>query len=171
MRGYGQSDAPPGIDQYTLFHLVGDVVGLLEALKEDSAVIVGHDWGAPVAWPAALFRPDLFRAVVGLSVPFRPRGPVRPTTAMPQSEEAQFYQLYFQTPGVAEKEFERDVRDTFRCLLGALATDKPSTVGMVSRSGGFLTGWVNPSSLPSWLTEADIDFYTSESPALDFVAG
>ena len=107
MRGYGQSDRPAEIDQYTLFHLVGDIVGLLDALNEDSAVIVGHDWGAPVAWHAALLRPDRFRAVVGLSVPYRPRTSVRPTTAMPQTDEEQFYQLYFQTPGVAETEGER----------------------------------------------------------------
>src|SRR5439155_4780996 len=71
MRGYGNSDRPEAIDQYTLFHLVGDMVGLLDALEVKNAVIVGHDWGAPVAWHSALFRPDRFRAVIGLSVPFR----------------------------------------------------------------------------------------------------
>ena len=75
-------------------------------------MIVGHDWGAPVAWHAALLRPDRFRGVVGLSVPFRPRSAVRPTTAMAQTDDEMFYQLYFQQPGVAEAEFERDVRDT-----------------------------------------------------------
>jgi pimeloyl-ACP methyl ester carboxylesterase len=77
MRGYGQTDAPAEIEAYTMFHLVGDMVGLVGALGERSAVIAGHDWGAPVAWHAALLRPDLFRAVIGLSVPFRPRGAVR----------------------------------------------------------------------------------------------
>ena len=70
MRGYGQTDRPEAIDQYTLLHLVGDVVGLLDALGEEHAVIAGHDWGAPVAWYAALMRPDRFRGVIGLSVPF-----------------------------------------------------------------------------------------------------
>jgi len=93
MRGYGQSDRPHDIDQYTLFHLVGDMVGLLDALGTESAVIAGHDWGAPVAWSAALLRPDRFPAVIALSVPYRPRGPVRPTTVMPQTDEAIFYQL------------------------------------------------------------------------------
>src|SRR5436190_7023652 len=74
MRGYGQTDKPEAIDQYTLLHLTGDMVGLVQALGFEEAVIVGHDWGAPVAWHSALFRPDKFRAVVGLSVPFRPRG-------------------------------------------------------------------------------------------------
>jgi pimeloyl-ACP methyl ester carboxylesterase len=101
-RGYGQTDKPEGIDQYTMFHLVGDLVGLLDALNEPSAVIAGHDWGAPVAWHAALLRPDRFRAVMALSVPFMPRGKNRPTANMPQTDTARFYQLYFQQPGEAE---------------------------------------------------------------------
>jgi pimeloyl-ACP methyl ester carboxylesterase len=92
MRGYGKSDQPEAIDQYTIFHLAGDLVGLLDALDASNAVIVGHDWGAIVAWHAALLRPDLFRAVVGLSVPFRPHAKTRPTSTMPRTEEARFYQ-------------------------------------------------------------------------------
>src|ERR671939_949286 len=75
-RGYGQTDKPEAIDQYTLLHLVGDMVGLLDALGEETAVIAGHDWGAPVAWNAAMMRPDRFRAIAALSVPFLPRVPV-----------------------------------------------------------------------------------------------
>ncbi|WP_367116651.1 alpha/beta fold hydrolase [Mesorhizobium sp.] len=102
MRGYGKSDRPEAIDQYTLFHLVGDMVGLLDALEAPTSVIVGHDWGAVVAWYAALLRLDRFHAVIGLSVPFRPRGNARPTSLMPRTADSQFYQLYFQQPGVAE---------------------------------------------------------------------
>src|SRR5262244_3585377 len=125
MRGYGQTDRPEAIEAYTLLHLVGDMVGLLDALGESTAVIAGHDWGAPVAWHAALLRPDRFRAVIALSVPFRPRSSVRPTTVMPQTDDAQFYQLYFQMPGVAEAEFERDVQDTLRRLLYSTSGDIP----------------------------------------------
>ena len=78
MRGYGKSDAPQAIDQYTIRHLVGDLIGILDALGAATAVIVGHDWGASIAWQAALMRPDRFRAVAALSVPFRSRGK-RPT--------------------------------------------------------------------------------------------
>src|SRR5688572_17366020 len=124
MRGYGETDAPDGIDQYTLLHLVGDMVGLLDALGAESAVIAGHDWGAPVAWHAALLRPDRFRAVIGLSVPYWPRRPARPTTAMPQTDDALFYQLYFQEPGVAEAELERDVRQTIRRVLYSASGDR-----------------------------------------------
>ena len=148
MRGYGQTDRPEAIDQYTLLHLVGDMVGLLDALGAESAVIAGHDWGAPVAWHAALLRPDRFRAVIGLSVPYRPRTPVRPTTVMPQTDDALFYQLYFQEPGVAEAELERDVRSTIRRLAYSGSGDvprhdatfaNPDAVGMVPRRGGFLS--------------------------------
>src|SRR5499427_1853345 len=126
MRGYGQSDRPDAIDQYTLLHLVGDMVGLLDTLGAESAVIAGHDWGAPVAWHAALLRPDRFRAVIGLSVPFRPRSGVRPTTAMPRTDDAIFYQLYFQAPGVAEAELEQDVRSTIRRLAYGGSGDAPA---------------------------------------------
>ena len=95
----GKSDRPVAIDQYTIFHLVGDLVGVLDALDAKSAVVVGHDVGESVAWQAAQMRPDRVRAVAGLSVPFRPRAKVRPTlnsscllasrlAGMPSSERA-----------------------------------------------------------------------------------
>lgn len=178
-RGYGQTDKPEAIDQYTLLHLVGDMVGVLDALGEPTAVIAGHDWGAPVAWHAALLRPDRFRAVIGLSVPFRPRGATRPTTVMPQTADAIFYQLYFQQPGVAELELERDPRVTIRKFLYGASGDSPrdlraegaGDVGMVPRNGGMLTGLENPATLPPWLTEADVDFYTNEFKRTGFRGG
>jgi pimeloyl-ACP methyl ester carboxylesterase len=94
MRGYGQTDRPEAIDQYTLLHLVGDMVGLLDALGDETAVIAGHDWGAPVAWHAALLRRDRFRAVIGLSVPFIPRGPDYPSKSYPETDDTVFYQTY-----------------------------------------------------------------------------
>ena len=181
MRGYGQTDAPEAIESYTLFHLVGDMVGILDALGAKDAVIVGHDWGAPVAWHAALLRPDRFRAVAGLSVPFRTRGSRRPTSVMPQTEDAAFYQLYFQTPGVAEAEFERDPKTAIRRVLYSLSGDVPrrnamgapgdATSGMIPRRGGFLTRTLDPESLPNWLSEADIDFYAGEFARTGFRGG
>jgi epoxide hydrolase A/B len=125
MRGYGQTDRPDAIDQYTLFHILGDMVGLLDALGADRAVIAGHDWGAIVAWHAAQLRPDRFRGVIGLSMPFRARGSARPTTLMPQTEDAIWYQLYFQEPGVAEAEYDRNVRVEFRVGRIAISGDAP----------------------------------------------
>ena len=180
MRGYGQTDRPEPIDQYTLLHMIGDMVGLLDALGVDQAVIAGHDWGAPVAWHAALLRPDRFRGVIGLSVPYRPRGHVRPTTVMPQTDDAVFYQLYFQTLGVAEAELEQDVRQAIRRMLYSISGGTPpregsvtaaGTVGMVRRKGGFLDGMTNPAALPSWLTEADVDFYAGEFARTGFRGG
>ena len=117
MRGYGKSDKPEAIDQYTIFHMAGDLVGVLDAYGAKDAVIVGHDWGATIAWHTARLRPDRFRAAAILSVPYRPRSPVRPTSVMPQTEDAQFYQLYFQEPGAAEAEFEADPRKTLGAML------------------------------------------------------
>jgi pimeloyl-ACP methyl ester carboxylesterase len=176
MRGYGKTDRPEEIGKYTILHLVGDMVGLVNALGERQAVIVGHDWGGPVAWHAALMRPDVFRAIIGLSVPFRPRSPVRPTTAMPQTEDAWFYQLYFQEPGVAEAELERDVRRTVRSILYAASGDRPRQgggrgLGMVKRDGGFLSHAPNPENLPAWLSERDVDFYTAEFQRTGFRGG
>jgi pimeloyl-ACP methyl ester carboxylesterase len=171
MRGYGKSDQPEAIDQYTIFHLVGDMVGVLDALQTPRAVIVGHDWGATVAWQAALMRPDRFRAIVSLSVPFRPRAKVKPTSIMPRAENAQFYQLYFQEPGRAEAEFERDPRWTIRSMLfgasgdgiaAAAASGKTPSLGMVPNGGAFLQGPGAPATLPQWLSEADVDFYGAE---------
>jgi len=180
MRGYGQSEAPTEIERYTLLHLVGDMVGLLDALGAPTAVIAGHDWGAPVAWHAALLRPDRFRAVIGLSVPYRPRGSVRPTTAMPQTDDAIFYQLYFQAPGVAEAELSRDVRSSIRRILFSGSGEgrrahaglgNPAAVGMVPRGGGFLRHTAEPATPPSWLTEADVDFYAGEFTRAGFRGG
>jgi len=180
MRGYGQTDAPAEIERYTLLDLVGDMVGLLDALGAESAVIAGHDWGAPVAWHSALLRPDRFRAVIALSVPFRPRGSTRPTSVMPQTDDAMFYQLYFQTPGVAEAELGRDARSTIRRLLysgsgvgvaAQAAIGLPGAVGMVPRSGGLLTHTADPPGLPPWLTAADLDFYAAEFTRTGFRGG
>ena len=176
MRGYGQTEAPPAIESYTLLHLVGDMVGLLGALGETQAAIAGHDWGAPVAWHAALLRPDLFSGVIGLSVPYRPRSPVPPTTLMPKTKDAVFYQLYFQAPGAAEAEFERDPRRTILAMLIGGSGDGPprdidAPVGMVPLGGGFLRAGAEQLPLPSWLTEADIDFYASEFARTGFRGG
>ncbi|MBR1126469.1 alpha/beta hydrolase [Bradyrhizobium lablabi] len=175
LRGYGKSDRPEAIGQYTIFHLVGDLVGLLDALEAPTAIIVGHDWGASIAWQAARLRPDRFRAVACLSVPYRPRGPAPPTSVMPRTADAQFYQLYFQEPGVAEAELERDPRVSVRTMLygasgeGAAAFRAVAAsggaapnVGMVPRAGGMLPAAGTPVPLPPWLSEADIDFYAGE---------
>jgi len=171
-RGYGQTTRPDAPEAYTLLHLVGDVVGLLDALGEERTVVVGHDWGATVAWHAALLRPDRVRAVVALSVPYVPHGPVSgprasgpPTAAMRRAYGDAFYQLYFQEPGVAEAELGRDVRATLRRLLYSLSGDaapgerwQPVLPGP---GAGLLAATVDPAALPPWLSEADLDVYAA----------
>jgi pimeloyl-ACP methyl ester carboxylesterase len=173
MRGYGRTDAPQEIEKYTILHLIGDMVGVVGALGEAQAVIVGHDWGAPVAWHAALLRPDMFRAVAGLSVPFRPRGTRPPTSAMPRTSTSEFYQLYFQTPGVAEAEFDRDPRRTVRNVLYWGSGDAPRRegVGMVPLGGEFLQPGAGPETLPAWLSEADVDAYAKDFAHSGFRGG
>lgn len=166
MRGYGGTDAPERVDQYTVFHAVGDLVALLDALGEQQAVLVGHDWGATVAWQAALLRPDRFRAVVALSVPMMGQPPVPPSKIFPQTDEALFYTLYFQEPNLAEEEFSRDVRLTLRKLIYAASGDAgprrpgdgtPNPFGMVVRSTGLLASLPTPDTAPEWLPSQDFD--------------
>jgi pimeloyl-ACP methyl ester carboxylesterase len=145
MRGYGQTDRPEAIDQYTLLHLTGDMVGVLDALGAQTAAIAGHDWGGPAAWHAALFRPDRFNAVICLSVPFVPRGPAAPTSMMSQTEDAVFYHLYFQTPGVAEAELENDVRRSIRSLFYSASGDaRAPAIGstVLAWSPGLAASWI-----------------------------
>ena len=175
-RGYGQTDRPDGVRAYTMLHLVGDVVGLLDALGSEQAVVVGHDWGAPVAWHTALLRPDRVRGVVGLSVPFRPRGPASPLAIMRARLGEGFYQAYFQQPGVADEELARDVRATLRRLLYSASGDLPQQGGeprqpVVPEGGGFLDLTVEPPALPDWLTETDLDFFTAEFERTGFTGG
>lgn len=171
MRGFGQTDRPQDIAQYTMLHMAGDMVGLLDELGVEQAVIVGHDWGAPVAWTSALMRPDRFRAVAALSVPYLPRGVVRPTEALRfQAGDSFMYMLYFQTPGVAEAEFERDVRATIRRVLYWASGEAPARHPK-PRTATFLDGMSDPDTLPAWLSEADVEFYAGEFKRTGFSGG
>ncbi len=174
-RGYGQTDRPAEIEKYTQLHLVGDIIGLLDALEEELAVIAGHDWGAPVAWNTALMRPDRVRGVVGISVPYIPRGPVSFLSAMRSLLGEGFYMVYFQQPGIAEKELERDVHTTMRKFLSSTSDDAPvnteAAQPVVPQGGGILDIIHSPQTLPPWLTEQDIDYYTSEFERTGFSGG
>src|SRR5437879_11183369 len=102
MRGFGRTSAPVDVNAYSIFDTVGDMVALVAALGEKRAIIVGHDWGAPVAWHAALFRPDIFQAVAGLSVPPPRRGRGPPLDTLRERGIPNFYWQYFPTPGVPD---------------------------------------------------------------------
>jgi len=174
MRGYGRTDRPAEIGRYTQLHAAGDVVGLLDALGAEQAVVVGHDWGAPVAWNTALVRPDRVRGVVGLSVPYAPRGPVSLLTAMRSILGDGFYMSYFQAPDVAEAELERDVTRTIKGFLGGASGESEGESPrqlVVPPGGGILDVLPEPAALPPWLTEADVDYYVAEFERTGFAGG
>lgn len=160
MRGYGQSAAPVDIGAYSIFDTVGDIVGLVQALGATKAMVVGHDWGAPVAWHAALFRPDIFTAVAGLSVPPPFRGRGKPLELLRANGVTNFYWQYFQTPGVAEAELERDVARTMRIVLGGRGLADPTAAMFVQAGKGFLGHATTDEPLPSWLSETDLAYFT-----------
>lgn len=166
-RGYGQTDAPSEVAAYSQLHLVGDVVGLLDALDVPSATIVGHDWGGPVAWNSAMIRPDRFPAVVGISVPFAPRlpGALPPTATLRAAlGDSFFYVLYFQEPGVAEAELDGDIRATLRKTLYSISGDIPAKDFRFFDPSArcFNDLLLEPETLPEWLTEHDLDVFTAE---------
>ena len=173
MRGYGQTDRPEAVEAYDIFQLTGDIVGLVNALSEKPAVIVGHDWGAWITPYAALFRPDLFRAVGLLSVPYFPRMGVSPSEWERQKYPGKiFYQAMFRSPG-AENIFQADVRASLLSGLysasGDAAPDErwnpvidPSAPPRVPAA---------PNKLPPWLTEQNLDFFTTEFKRSGFAGG
>jgi pimeloyl-ACP methyl ester carboxylesterase len=159
-RGFGETDRPGTVEDYTILHTLGDLIGVLDALGEERAVVVGHDFGSRPAWTGGLVRPDRIRSVVGLSVPFVPRGPVAPIAGLRATMGERFYQVYFQQPGPAEVEFERDVRTTIRKLLYGLSGDVPDVpTPVVPEVGELLDIFDNPAVLPPWLNEEDLDVY------------
>lgn len=163
-RGYGRSDHPEDVAAYSILHLVGDVVGLVHALGEERAFVVGHDWGAPVAWHTALLRPDVVRGVAGLSVPPPFRGAQPPLKTMRERFGGRFYWNYFEQPGVAEAEFTADTRATLRKLLYSASGDAPDAgrpeQALVDPDRGWLADAPDPEVLPGWLTEEDLDALT-----------
>lgn len=164
MRGYGKSDRPAAISAYNQVEVVNDIIGLIPALGYETAVVIGHDWGAPTAWSTALHHPDRVTAVGALSVPFTPRPEHAPMATMRAVfKDTFFYQLYFQTPGVAEAEFEKDLRTALRKFL-YLGSGNADLSGLKPKpaDADLLSDLPDPAVLPPWLTEADLDFYTAE---------
>jgi pimeloyl-ACP methyl ester carboxylesterase len=175
MRGYGGTDKPAAAADHGILDLVGDMVDLVRALDETSCVVVGHDWGAPVAWHCALLRPDLFRAVFGLSVPFQPRRPKGPPTAAMAalSKRAGLGDLYisrFQAPD-AHLEFDADpaaaLRKAFFAYDGATPDGRQST-GFFPEDETFLSTIADDAALPPWMGEAHFAEYVAAFSAGGF---
>jgi pimeloyl-ACP methyl ester carboxylesterase len=165
LRGYGQTRGSDDPETYTNLHVVGDMIALLDALGEEQAVIVGHDWGSPIAWTAATLRPDRFRAVASLSVMHNPRMPLPPPDFAKANGMEDLYWLYFQPPGLAESDMERDTRETFLRLMygvsGEAARKGESWNLRVDPKVGLMAVLKRPDHLPSFITEEDLERYAS----------
>jgi pimeloyl-ACP methyl ester carboxylesterase len=173
MRGFGRTSAPDDVSAYTILHNVGDMVALGSALGAARALIVGHDWGAPVAWHCALLRPDLFPAVVAMSVPHRRRGPMPPLDVLRKAGKSDYYYLYFQEQA-AEDEFARDARYTLARVLyiGSGETPRDDKMSMyVDRQKGFLGNPDGAVPLPPWLSETDLSVFAAEYARTGFRGG
>jgi pimeloyl-ACP methyl ester carboxylesterase len=165
VRGYGGSDKPADIEAYAITEMCADVAGVIEGLGENQAVLIGHDWGAPIVWNTALFHPEKVRAVAGLSVPYTGRGPAPRIELFRNLYKGRFfYQIYFQQPGVAEAELEADVRTALRKIYYWVSGEGAQT-GAGQRKppdAKLLDGLADPDPLPAWLTPADLDYYVGE---------
>ena len=175
-RGYGTSDAPDAVEAYDIAQLTGDLVGLVAALGEERAVVIGHDWGSVVAAHAALLRPDVFPALGLLSVPYVARRTTRPAVRFEGvTRDREFYQAYFQQPGRVEAELEQDIR---RSLLGILYTaggdrlrDRPGdtrSFAFFAKGERLVDNLIVPDTLPAWLSADDLDAFTEQFRASGF---
>lgn len=175
-RGYGRSSRPEELTLYDIEHLMGDAIELLDKLGCERAVVVGHDWGSMVAWTLALRHPSRFAGVVGMSVPFIPRGELPPVQVFRQLFSNNFfYILYFQEPGVADADLGADPAKTMRRFLaGITAGGDPASaaVAMSAADGrGFVDRLPEPDRMPDWLSKEELGFYVSEFSRTGFTGG
>jgi pimeloyl-ACP methyl ester carboxylesterase len=165
VRGYGGSDKPQSVEAYSIKEMCADIAGLIDELGEKQAILIGHDWGAPIVWNTALFFPDRVRAVAGLSVPHAGRGPA-PRIELFRNlyKDRFFYQLYFQKPGVAEAEFEADIRTSLRKIYYSASGEarKAGPRPTKPADAKYLDGLTNPDPFPDWLSAADLDYYVEQ---------
>lgn len=165
-RGYGGSDKPHAIEAYDMVEMTDDVVGVIDALAgpEGEAILIGHDWGAPIVWVTSIRYPKRIRAVIGMSVPHLGRGE-RPTieTFRAVYKDKFFYQLYFQEPGVAEEELEADIPTTLRKVyFNASGAEDAKMLAKKGPEAKFLEGMIDPNPLPEWLPKEDLDYYVEQ---------
>ncbi len=173
VRGYGGSDKPHPVEAYAMDAITADVAGLVPALGHEQAILVGHDWGAPIVWNTALLHPGRVRAVAGLSVPYLGPGPAPFIDIVRKIYTEQgrfFYQVYFQDEGVAEAEFEADMRGALRRVYYAISGDAPEGAWPADKKHGdpMLKGLVDPDPFPAWMSPADLDYFVSEFEASGF---
>ncbi|MDI1484445.1 alpha/beta hydrolase [Polyangium sp. y55x31] len=160
LRGYGGTDAPEEIESYVMRELVEDIHGLFDALGIDKAGVVGHDWGGSLAWQFALRHPERTERVASLNTPYLPPGPVAPSLMYRDAfrlTDKTFYMRHFQEPGVAERELEADVRDTFQKIMRPAKYADSLATFMTVGDGTSLLGKIDPGE--TFLSKIDLDTY------------
>jgi len=177
MRGFGESEAPPNVDDYDVIHTSADLVGILDALGEETAILVGHDWGAIIAWQAVLLHPSRFTALINMSVPYRGRSAQSPMERMTQSAGDNFnYIVYHNEPGgVAEAEYDANPRGLISRLYlgisGSADIEPPKVTDPLRSAGGWIDRLGAPIRLPDWLTENDLSYIVSQFEKAGFRGG
>ena len=159
-----------------MIRMVADNVALVAALGEEQAVVVGHDWGAPIAWNSALIRPDIFRAVAGLSVPFAPAGDTRPTDAFrAMAGDEEFYIEYFQRPGGPRSSSTRTSASGCSGFYFTASGDAPppsgGTVATIPHGATMRDRFAYPDPMPAWMSDDDLDVYAGEFERTGFTGG
>jgi pimeloyl-ACP methyl ester carboxylesterase len=151
-RGYGGSSRPSAVEDYNIVNLTGDIAGLLDDVGAERAVIVGHDWGSPVATNFPLLHPDRVHAVVAMSVPPVPRASAPPTAIWRKIfGDNFFYILYFQEPGLADAALGRDVYDSMRRMIALEGFTGPAET-MIGRPLPPLPGWITEDEFAQYVT-------------------
>jgi len=162
MRGYGETDKPEDVDAYDILRLARDMVGIVDALGESVAHLVGHDWGSMVAANTALLHPERFASVTLMSVPFNARPSDRPTEILRSLfADNFFYILYHNEPGgVAEAEYDADPASFLRRLYVSPDADRhdPAITDPARSAGGWIPRLGEPVSPPQWISAAELDY-------------
>lgn len=170
VRGYGGSQKFSQVADYSMENIVCDVRGVADALSPGGpAVLIGHDWGSPIAYNSALIHPDRFTALATLSVTY---------TGVPSrsfddiikerydDKNRFFYQAYFREPGRAEAVFETNTRDFLRRFYyissGDAKASETAKAFAKDASSALLDGLPDPNPFPAWLTDADLDYFVRE---------
>lgn len=176
MRGYGFTDKPEGVDQYTMEKLAGDMAGLVQFYGMSRAAFVGHDWGALILWSLPFYRPDILLGCAGLNVPFIPRGRIDPIELFKGAYGKDMYIVRFQEEGACEPILEADVARTMRMFMRrpkmdkATSSDAPfkgaSNLDLIGMLQGDEKNWFGE----NWLSDEDMEIYTAAFSAGGFTA-
>ncbi|MDC2973325.1 alpha/beta hydrolase [SAR86 cluster bacterium] len=170
VRGYGGSDKPHAIEEYTLKKIGADIVGIIDFFEEDQAILIGHDWGGPIVWYTSLLNENRISAVAGLSVPYFPQREVSPLDAFEFIyKDKFFYQLYFQKEGVAESEFEPDLRKYLESTYFSIDArgmkkqfENPLNAMNKGPNAKYLDDVVEFESYPDWINKDEMNYLINE---------